>query len=69
MVLGGALSVHHAAHRYVNERSVWWALSGYAVFIIALCGFALVVSWKDWRKQNAVLLREIRRRQGELQNR
>jgi RNA polymerase sigma factor (sigma-70 family) len=56
------------AVRYLDERGVLWVLTGYAAFIIALCGFALVVSWKDWRKETAHLLGEIRRCQGELQN-
>ena len=68
MVLGGALAVHNAALRYMKEGSALWVLSGYAAFIIALCGFSLIVTWKDWRKEDALLLREIRRRQGELQN-
>jgi hypothetical protein len=64
MVLGGAVSVRHTAIRLMDERGVLWVLTGYAMFIIAFCGFALVVGWKDCRKENANLLRENRRCQG-----
>jgi len=68
MGAGGAVAVHHAASRYLNERAALLALGGYLVFFVALCVFALVVSLKDWRQQNAELLQEILRREQELQN-
>ena len=68
MGAGGAVAVHHAASRYLNERAALLALGGYLVFFVALCVFALVVSRKDWRQQNAELLQEILRREQELQN-
>ncbi len=66
--LGGALTVYHTACRYLSDRGIGLALGGYGVFFIALCVFALVVTLKDWRRQTAVLLDEIRRRQQELEN-
>ena len=68
MAVGGAPVVRQAASRHLTERGVWLALTGYAVFLIALCVFALVVSRKDWHRENADLLREIRQREQELQN-
>jgi hypothetical protein len=66
--LGGALTVFHTACRYLNGRGILLALGGYVVFFIALCIFALVVTLKDWRRETAALLDEIRRRQQELEN-
>ncbi len=66
--LGGALSVYHTASRHLNERGVLLALSGYFVFLTALCVFALIVSRKDWQRDTADLLREIRQRERELQD-
>ena len=68
MALGGALVIRQAASRHLTERGVWLVLSGYLVFLIALCVFALIVSRKDWRRENADLLREIHQREQELQN-
>ena len=68
LCLGGALTVYHIACRYLNGRGITLALGGYGVFLVALCVFALVVSLKDWRKQTAKLLEEIRQRQQELEN-
>ena len=68
MGLGGALAVYHAAAQHLNERGALLALGGYLVFMAALCVFALVVSRKDWHREHAGLLREIRRREQELQN-
>ena len=68
MAVGGALVVYQTASRHLTERGVWLALTGYVVFLIALCVFALVVSRKDWHRENADLLREIRERERELQN-
>ena len=66
--LGGAVTVHYTACRYLSDRGVLQALVGYVVFFIALCVFALVVSLKDWRRETGGLLEEIRQRQRELEN-
>lgn len=66
--LGGAVTVHYTACRYLSSRGVTLALGGYLLFFIALCVFALVVSLKDWRRETSGLLGEIRRRQQELGN-
>jgi hypothetical protein len=66
--LGGAVTIHYTACRYLSGRGVTLALGGYGLFFIALCVFALVVSLKDWRRETAPLLDEIRRRQQELEN-
>jgi hypothetical protein len=68
MGLGGGLVVHRAAARHLTERGVELALGGYVVFLVALCVFALVVSRKDWQRDTAELLREIRQREQELRN-
>ena len=68
MGLGGALAVHQAAARYLSERGVALAVGGYLLFLVALCVFAVIVSRKDWRRENAELLYEIRRREQELEN-
>ncbi len=68
MGLGGGLVVHRAAARHLTERGADLALVGYVVFLIGLCVFALVVSRKDWQRDTAELLREIRQREQELQN-
>ncbi len=66
--LGGALTIYHTASRYLNEHGRLLALGGYGVFFVGLCGFALIVSRKDWRTETAALLEEIRRRQQQLDN-
>ena len=66
--LGGALTIYHTALKYFGNRGVGPALGGFVVFFIALCGFAWVVSRKNWRRDNGALLEEIRQRQRELEN-
>ena len=66
--LGGAVTIHYTACRYLSGRGVTLALGGYLLFFIALCVFAIVVSLKDWRRETSGLLEEIRRRQQELGN-
>ncbi len=66
--LGGALTIYYTASRYLHERGTRLALGGYGVFFVGLCVFALIVSRKDWRKETATLLEEIRRRQQQLDN-
>ena len=68
MGLGGALTVHHTACRYLSDRGTLLALGGYLVFFVALCVFAFIVSRKDWRRKTGDLLEEIRQRQQELEN-
>lgn len=66
--LGGALTIYCTAGRYFNERGRLLALGAYGIFFVALCVFAFIVSRKDWRKETAALLEEIRRRQQQLEN-
>jgi hypothetical protein len=69
MGLGGALTIYHTASRsHWSGRGTVLALGGYVVFFVALCGFALVVSRKDWHRETTVLLEEIRQRQQQLEN-
>lgn len=68
MGLGGALTIYYTASRYLNERGRLLALGGYGVFFVVLCVFAFIVSRKDWRKETAALLDEIRQRQQQLEN-
>jgi hypothetical protein len=66
--LGGGLTIHEAAMRYLGEQGTQFALGGYLAFLIALGVFAAIVSRKQWRTETAALLEEIRRRQQQLEN-
>jgi hypothetical protein len=68
MAAGGALVVQDVASRHLSDRGVLLTLTGYLVFLIALCVFALVVSVRDWQRETVDLLREVRRREPELEN-
>jgi uncharacterized membrane-anchored protein len=68
MALGGGLTIYHMGCRHLSDRGIWLALGGYAVFFVALCVFAVIVSVKDWRRETAALLDEIRQRQQQLEN-
>lgn len=63
---GGGLTVWLAAIKYLGDRGARFAILGYLVFFVGLCVFGWIVSRKDWRKETAALLEEIRRRQLEL---
>lgn len=66
LCLGGALTVHEAATRHLTERGVQLALAGYAVFFVALCIFAVVVSRRDWYRQHGTVVRDLARLEKEL---
>lgn len=65
---GGGLTVWLTAIKYLGDRGARFTILGYLVFFVGLCVFGWIVSRKDWRKENAALLEEIRRRQLELGN-
>ncbi len=66
--MGGGLTVWLAARKYLGDRGAVVALVAYIAFFIGLCVFGWIVSRKDWQKENAGLLAEIRRRQADLSN-
>jgi hypothetical protein len=66
--LGGGFAVYDSASRHLTERNALLALSGYLVFFVALCVFAVIVTRSDWHRQTAELVREIRRRERELED-
>jgi hypothetical protein len=66
--MGGGLTVWLMAGKYLTDRGVLLALIAYIAFFIGVCVFGWVVSRKDWRREHAALIEEIRRRQRELGN-
>lgn len=65
---GGGLTVWLMARKYLSDQGTLLAVLGYIIFFVGVCVFGWIVSRKDWRKENAALLDEIRRRQLELGN-
>ena len=65
---GGGLTVWLTAQKYLGERGVRFAILGYLVFFVGLCVFGWIAGRKQWQREHAAWLDEIRRRQGELSN-
>jgi hypothetical protein len=64
---GGGLTVWLAANKYLGNRGARFAMLGYLVFFIGLCVFGWIASRKQWQREHAAWLNEIRGRQRELQ--
>lgn len=68
MFVGGGLTVWGMALKYFGPQHTLLVMGGYAVFITTVSLFGLFQGWKLWQKESAALLKEIHRRQRELDN-
>jgi len=65
---GGGVTVWLTAQKYLGDHGALLVILGYLAFFVGLCVFGWIVGRKQWQREHAAWLSEIRRRQGELGN-
>lgn len=68
LAYSGALTIQEAASRYLAPAGQEIALVAYCVFFVLVVCLGVVFSRKDWKRQNAEVIAEIKKMQKELAN-